>query len=258
MTEPLLTFDHIRFGYTPRGAAVLPDLCLEILPGTVTAILGPNGAGKTTLLHLILGWLKPQSGAIILDGKPLHSYARNELGRRIGLVPQSEMVAFDYTLLDFALFGRTPYLRPLEMPGAEDLAIARKALERVGIGHLTYRPVTGLSGGERQLGLVARALTQQPRLLLLDEPTSHLDLANKARLIQVLKRLNAEGVTVLFTTHEPEVASALATHLILMRDGRVRQVGTLPEVLTAPNLSALYGLPVEVVETNDRRLVIWN
>jgi iron complex transport system ATP-binding protein len=207
---------------------------------------------------MVLGWLKPQSGVIRLDGKPLEGYTRSELGRRIGLVPQSETTAFDYTLIDFALFGRTPYLRPLEMPGPEDITIARKALERVGIGNLAYRPVTELSGGERQLGLVARALTQQPRLLLLDEPTSHLDLANKARLIQILKRLNADGVTVLFTTHEPEVASALATHLILMREGQVQEVGALPDVLTAANLSALYGLPVDVVEANDRRLVVWN
>ncbi len=116
MSNSLLSFDHIRFGYSAHQPVVLPDLCLEVRPGTVTAILGPNGAGKTTLLHLILGWLKPQSGVIYLDGKPLGRYARNELGRCIGLVPQSEPVAFDYTLLDYALFGRTPYLRPLEMP----------------------------------------------------------------------------------------------------------------------------------------------
>jgi iron complex transport system ATP-binding protein len=258
MTVPLLVFDHIRFGYTPRAPAVLPDLYLEIQSGSVTAILGPNGAGKTTLLHLILGWLKPQSGVIYLDGKPLQDFARNELGRRMGLVPQSEAVAFDYTLLDFALFGRTPYLRPLEMPGPEDFDIAQKSLERIGLGSLSHRPITSLSGGERQLGLIARALAQQPRLLLLDEPTSHLDLSNKARLIQLLKRLNGEGVTVLFTTHEPEVASAFATHLILMREGQVQQVGALPEVLTSTNLSALYGLPVDVVEAKDRRLVVWS
>ncbi len=258
MSNPLLAFDHIRFGYTPHREAVLPDLCLEIDVGGVTAILGPNGAGKTTLLHLALGWLKAQSGVILLNGTPLHRYARNELGRWMGLVPQSETVNFDYALLDFALFGRTPYLPPLAMPGPEDIVIARKALERVGLGGMANRPITGLSGGERQLGLVARALAQQPRLLLLDEPTSHLDLANKARLIQVLKRLNADGVTVLFTTHEPEVASALATHLILMRQGQVRQVGTLAEVLTASNLSDLYGLPVEVIVSQDRRLVVWH
>jgi iron complex transport system ATP-binding protein len=258
MTVPLLVFEHIRFGYNTHTPAVLPDLNLEIQAGTVTAILGPNGAGKTTLLHLILGWLKPQSGVIYLDGKPLQDYARNELGRRMGLVPQSEQVAFDYTLLDFALFGRTPYLRPLEMPGPEDYAIAQKSLERIGLGEMSHRPITALSGGEIQLGLIARALAQQPRLLLLDEPTSHLDLSNKARLIQLLKRLNSEGVTVLFTTHEPEIASAFATHLILMREGKVQQVGSLPEVLTAPNLSSLYGLPVDVVVLNDRRLVVWN
>lgn len=258
MNTALLTFDHIRFGYSPKNAAVLPDLCLEVQPGTVTAILGPNGAGKTTLLHLVLGWLKPQAGEIRLEDKPLDRYPRNELGRRIGLAPQSENVAFDYSLLEYALFGRTPYLRPLEMPGPEDVDIAWKALERVGLGHLAHRRITGLSGGERQLGLVARALAQQPRLLLLDEPTSHLDLANKARLIQILRRLNAEGVTILLTTHEPEVASALATDLILMREGRVRQVGPLAQALTAANLSALYGVPVEVVDVHDHRVVIWN
>lgn len=258
MNEAILRFDHIRFGYSARTPVVLPDLSLDVQPGTVTAILGPNGAGKTTLLHLILGWLRPQSGVIYLDGKPLSAHARNELGRRIGLVPQSEPVTFDYTLLDFALFGRTPYLKPLEMPGPEDFKIALRALDRIGLGNITHRSITSLSGGERQLGLIARALAQQPRLLLLDEPTSHLDLSNKARLVHLLQRLNSEGVTVIFTTHEPEVASVLATHLILMRDGQVRQVGALEGVLTSTNLSDLYGLPVEVIEADQRHLVVWS
>ena len=230
---------------------------LDIPPGTITAILGPNGAGKTTLLHLLLGWLKPQTGSILLDHHKLMDFSRREMGQWMGLVPQTEHIPFDYSLLEFVLLGRAPYLPPLAMPRAEDYKIALDALDQVGLSKLQGRSIHDLSGGERQLVLVARALAQQPRLLLLDEPTSHLDLSNKGRLVKLIQMLSNKGVTVLFTTHEPDVVSAMATHLVLMQKGQVLKTGTMNEVFNSQDLSKLYQMHVTVAEVEGRRLALW-
>lgn len=179
------------------------------------------------------------------------------MGQAMSLVPQSEHISFDFEVVDYVLLGRAPYLAPLDQPTAQDEAIAMETLEMVGISQLASRPVTALSGGERQLVLLARALAQQPKLLLLDEPTSHLDLGNKARLISILRQLNRQGVSVIFTTHEPEVASQLADQMILMRDGKVMGAGSAGDVFEGKTLSELYGVPVTVAEVEGRRVAIW-
>jgi len=253
----LLEFDQISFGYPLTNQPVMEDFNLEIEPGTVTAILGPNGAGKTTLLHLALGWLKPQEGSVRLDQHPLKDFSRRALGQWIGLVPQTEHISFEYSLLEFVLLGRAPYLPSLAMPGKTDYEIAADALEQVGLAEMQNRSIMSLSGGERQLVLVARALAQQPRLLLLDEPTSHLDLSNKGRLVNLLRELAGNGATILFTTHEPDVASALATHLVLMKKGKVLKTGTLAEAFTDQDLTRLYQLPVSVIDVSGKRVALW-
>jgi iron complex transport system ATP-binding protein len=252
-----MEFDHITFGYPSSEHEVMSGFNLKIERGTVTAILGPNGAGKTTLLHLALGWLKPLSGKIFLDQNPLGQYSRQALGQWMGLVPQLEQTAFEFSLLEFVLLGRAPHLPPLAMPGKEDWQIASQSLAAVGLEKMQNRSLLSISGGEKQLVLLARALAQQPRMLLLDEPTTHLDLSNKGRLVKTLHELNQKGVTILFTTHEPDVASALASHLVLMQNGRVLNTGTLDEVFTSENLSRLYRLPVKVTEIDNRKVVLW-
>jgi len=254
MNTPLLSFQAVDFAY--HNQPVLDRLSVEIHPGTITAILGPNGAGKTTLLHLALGWLRPQDGQIVLAGRPLSAFARSELGQWMGLVPQSERIPFEYTLLEYVLLGRAPYLGPLEMPGTQDCQAAAQALELVGLDGWGERAITQLSGGERRLVLIARALAQQPRLLLLDEPTAHLDLGNKLRLLELLRELAAQQVTIVLTTHEPEVAAAVATHLILMRSGQVLRAGPLAETLNSQGLSATYGVPVRVTEVDGQRVIL--
>lgn len=258
MSDPLLSFREVTFGYTAENPEVLDRLSLDFPAGTRTAILGPNGAGKTTLLHLALGWLRPQAGQVLLAGKPLTGYPRRELGQKMGLVPQSEHIPYAYSLLEYVLLGRSPHLPPLAMPTDTDCRIAADALLRVGLGELQHRSILNLSGGERQLVLVARALAQEPSLLLLDEPTSHLDLSNKARLVTLLRELVAQGVSVIFTTHEPDVAAAFATHLVLVQKGRVLRAGTLEEVLTGEALTELYRTPVRVLEVEGRRVVLWD
>ena len=258
MDLSLLDFDQISYTYPTGESPVMDHFSQQISAGTITAILGPNGAGKTTLLHLALGWLHPSSGRVILNGRPLTSYTRRELGQWMGLVPQNENTPFEYSLLEYVLLGRTPYLAPLAMPTDKDIEIAAKMLDKVGLSSLVDRSMPSLSGGERQLVLVARALAQQPKLLFLDEPTSHLDLSNKSKLVQVLRNLQSQGVTVVFTTHEPDVASALATHLVLVRKGEVLQTGPLAEVMTDTALSDLYGLPIRVKEVDGKRVVLWD
>jgi iron complex transport system ATP-binding protein len=253
----LLAFDEVTFGYGPSGPAVLRDLSLAIEPGTATAILGPNGAGKSTLLHLALGWLRARSGHVLLDGQPIRAWPRRRLGQTMSLVPQVERSPFEFTVLDYVLLARAPYLAPLAMPGPEDVRIARDAMDEVGLGHLGHRTVTTLSGGERQLTLVARALAQQPRILLLDEPTAHLDLAHKAGLVELLRSLVERGMTLVATTHEPDVAAALASHLVLMRDGQVHRAGRFDEVFTADALGATYGLPLRIVRVDGHDVVLW-
>lgn len=253
----VLAFREVTFGYS-RQQEALCQLTLDVPAGSIMAVLGPNGAGKTTLLQTALGRLLPRSGRVYLNEHPLESYSRREIGQYIGLVPQSERIPFEYSLCEYALFGRTPYLHPLEMPGEADHLAALHALAQVGLEEMAHRSVNSISGGERQLAMLARALAQQPRLLLLDEPTSHLDLSNKSRLVNLLRKLSVGGVTILLTTHEPEVAVMIATHLVLMRSGQVLQSGVLADVLTTPNLSACYGVPVKVMEIDGRQLVWWD
>jgi len=253
----ILSFQQVHFGYSPQNQLVYRDLSLDVANGSITALLGPNGAGKTTLLHLALGWLKPTAGRILLNGKPLTTYSRRELGQWMGLVPQSEYISFDFSLLEYVLLGRAPYLSPLEKPSEQDMMIAKEALEKVGLSWFLHRSVLKLSGGEKQLLLTARAIAQQPRLLLLDEPTSHLDLSNKVRLIHLLKSLSESGVTILFTTHEPDFVSAIATHLVLIRDGGIQDQGEIRDIFNSEKLSRLYQLPIRVAEIEGKNAVLW-
>lgn len=261
----ILSFHSVSFGYE-RQDAVLRDVTFELQAGRIMAILGPNGAGKTTLLHLSLGWLKPQGGEVRLMGAPLSAFSFRERAQRMALVPQSEHTPFDYTVLEYTLMGRTPHLPTLGTPSVNDTQIALRALEQAGIAALAGRPVPQLSGGERQLMLVARALaqisssphTQSPgRLLLLDEPTSHLDLRNKARIINVLRHLREAGVTILMTNHEPDVVLALADDVMLMEPGGPPQCGPLHDVFTDEALSRLYNHPIQVLQVNGHKYVAW-
>jgi len=246
----------LSFRYAPEALHALQGVSLDIPAGAITALLGPNGSGKTTLLHLILGLLTPTAGDIEIAGRQRNGYARRDMSRLMGLVPQLEPIVFDLTLLEYVLLGRAPYLNLLDLPSSRDREIALHMLEAVGLSELRDRPVTTLSGGERQLATVARALTQEPRILLLDEPTSHLDLANKQRALQMLCQLRHDGKTVIFTTHDPNVAGATADQIVLMRQGRILAAGATASVLKADLLSATYGIPVEVTCVQDKVLVI--
>lgn len=257
MISSLLSFHRVRFGYNPRAFPVLDCLDLTLKEGSITAILGPNGAGKTTLLYLALGWLKPWAGEIGFLGKPLDGFSRRALGQQIALIPQSEHIPFEYTVLEYVLLGRAPYLPPLGMPSQADEELAYHVLEKMRIAHLYDHSILGISGGERQLVLAARALAQEPRLLLLDEPTSHLDLSNKYRLVEILRELQEHGTTILMTTHEPDLALAVSDEAVLMEKGGVLISGPTAEIVSGENLSKIYHVPVTIVPIDGKRQVIW-
>jgi len=251
-----LSLSDLSFSYNSSSEPVLRGISLEVPSGQVTGILGPNGCGKTTLLRLLLGVLHARSGSLLLDGRPHGSFSRRERSQLLGLVPQDEHVPFEFSMLEFVLMGRAPYLGPLEMPREADRQIALAALETVGLTHLLGRPVPNLSGGERQLAIVARALAQAPSILLLDEPTAHLDLSNKGRLLDIMRTLAAEKVTLVFTTHDPNLAASIADQTVLMRHGQILDVGRTEMVLTAAKLSATYGVPVQVFQLEGRRIIL--
>lgn len=253
---PIISLRDIRFQYNGSGKPVLDHLTLDVPSGSVTAILGPNGSGKTTLLLIMLGMLVPQEGDVHFEGKPSSGFSRATLSRLIGLVPQGERIAFNFTVSEYVMMGRAPHLGTLSTPSREDEEIVHQALEQAGLTALRHRVITALSSGERQLVTIARSLAQQPQVLLLDEPTTHLDLHNRSKVLDLLRILNQNGTTLIITTHDPNAAVSLANHIIMMRDGCLVSAGDVSDVLTAANLSETYGLPVQMTHVDGRPVIL--
>lgn len=256
-SQNILEFQNLSFSYGGGSNLVLDQFSMGVPRGEVVAVLGPNGTGKTTMLMLALGWLNSAGGKILLEGRSLKEYGRSELGKIISFVPQFEPSFFDFSLLDFVLLGRAPHLGNFKMPSDEDYSIALAALKKVGMSDKASRSVMNISGGEHQLVLLARALAQQTELLLLDEPTSHLDIKNKSRLIAILRELLDSGKTILFTTHEPDVAAMIAHSVIMVKNGQVLHSGPVDEIMTGENLTNVYETKIEVGELSSRKVFIW-
>jgi iron complex transport system ATP-binding protein len=250
LTMAALSTHNMDFAYPAGNGPVFEQLSLQLPFNRVTAILGPNGSGKTTLLDLFLGLLTPTAGTVAIHGKGRTTYASKDLKRIIGLVPQNESIPFDLSLLEYVLLGRAPFLGLLQTPGPRDRSAALAAIDQVGLARLQHRPVPQMSGGERQLASVARALAQESQILLMDEPTSHLDLANARRILNLMSRIKRHGRTVLFTTHDPNAAAAAADHVVLLKQGCLLAAGGVAETLTTELLSATYDQPIEVVRTH--------
>jgi iron complex transport system ATP-binding protein len=257
MSAPRLEARGISVAFPSRGS-VLSDLSFAASAGTVTAVLGPNGAGKTTLLDVCLGWRRPDRGTVLLDGRPLGSWGRGEQARTMSLVPQRENVRFDFSVTDYVLLGRSPHLPTLGVPGSADRAIVRDALRTVGISGFAGRSIATLSGGEYQLMLIARSLAQRSTVLLLDEPASQLDPAHRQRVTALLRRLADRGMTVVYTSHDPQAAAAAADTVHLLRRGRFAFSGSPRRTLTAEALRAVYGVPFRVAWTRRGPHVSWD
>ncbi|MDR3763539.1 MAG: ABC transporter ATP-binding protein [Acidobacteriota bacterium] len=237
----LLEIESLEFGYTRQP--VIENLSLSFAAGSATAILGPNGSGKSTLLKLLLGLLRPRKGTIWLDGMALPSIPLRQLARKVAYVPQVHREAFGYSVFDVALMGRMPHSSLFSRYSEKDRDAVREALERMEISHLAARPYTQISGGERQLTLIARALAQGAGVFVMDEPTNSLDYGNQVRLLERIGNLSADGFTFIFTTHHPDHAMAIADRVVMMQKGRIVRDGAPEAVIGPETLASLYGLP---------------
>ena len=239
----MLSAHALAIGYP--GHRVGTGFEVALRAGEVVTLLGPNGGGKTTLLKTLLGLIPAQGGSVTLDGQALEAIAIPDRARTVAYVPQAATIGFGFSARDVVLMGRTAHAGLLARPSARDLQVTQASLERMGIAALADRPVTQLSGGERQLVLIARALAQQPRVVVLDEPTASLDFGNQGRVMREIRRLATEGLAVLFTTHDPNHALRFADHALLIRDGGVLASGPVANVIDRHRLQALYGADID-------------
>ncbi|WBO22820.1 ABC transporter ATP-binding protein [Sphingomonas abietis] len=228
------------------GRPVLRDVSLALEPGEMVALLGANGSGKTTLLRLLLGLLKPDAGRVLLDGEPIASLSRRQIATRIAYVPQSHQPTFPFTVAEMVAMGRAPATGWDRRRTAD--TITGEAIERVGIAHLADRLYTALSGGERQSVLIARALAQGARTLVMDEPTAALDLGQRERLMTLLQQLSADGFAVLATTHDPDQALRRFGRAIALHEGHVIADGPSRTVIDRALLSRCYDIPDTVLD----------
>ncbi len=241
-----VSIENLSFSY--NGHQVLRQVSIQIQKGLITTILGPNGSGKTTLLKLILGLLTPNQGTISVAGQNLKDMPPREKARILAYVPQKHVPAFSYPVIEVVAMGRHPYSSVFARTGDKDIEIARASLERLKIDHLQDRPYTELSGGEQQLVLIARALTQQAEILILDEPVSGLDYGNQVMLLKQLKSLAYEGVTCINTSHFPEHALWTSDEAIFLRNGELIAGGKTDEIITSENLERVYQRKISVIE----------
>jgi len=246
---PLLAFEGVRLRL--GGRDVLAEVSLELRAGEVLGLAGPNGAGKTTLLRAGCGVLAPASGRVLLEGRPLAEHGRRGVARRVAVVPQDASFAFPFRAGEVVLMGRSPHLPRLGFEGPQDLAIARAALERVGIEALADRSVLELSGGERQLVLFARALAQEPAALLLDEPTAHLDLFHRLRVLELVRELARGGRGALVVSHDLSLAARSCDRIAIAAGGRLLAVGAPAEVLRPELLRRAFAIDALVVPGPD-------
>ena len=241
----------LNFSYGSRQ--VLFDINFQVETGEFLSILGPNGVGKSTLFRCVLGLLPGYTGKILIDGTDRRTFSVQEAARHIAYIPQSSSPIFNYSVFDIVLMGRTSTLSAVRSPKKEDIERCHWALDKFGITHLENRCFHRLSGGERQLVLIARALVQDAPILMLDEPTANLDFGNQIRVLQQVRSLACEGYTIIQTTHHPEQSYMFSDRILALQNGRILQDDDPKKVLTNENVAKLYGVDVEVLSLYEDR-----
>jgi iron complex transport system ATP-binding protein len=242
--QPALETVGLAFGYP--GRTIGADVELVLHPGEVVVLLGPNGCGKTTLFKTLLGLLPARGGEVRLFGRALLSLGRGQIAREMGYVPQAYAGYFPFTVFDTVLMGRTAHLGAFQSPGRRDREIAQRALEGLGIAALAEQAYTRVSGGQRQLSLIARALAQEPKVLIMDEPTASLDFGNQIRVLEQVRSLADQGLAVVLSTHHPDHAFQCADRVAVLHEGGVVRVGTPEAVITEDTLASVYGVQVDI------------
>jgi ABC-type cobalamin/Fe3+-siderophores transport system ATPase subunit len=238
---PILAARGVRFAHPGTTAPLFDGLTLAVREGEFIGVIGPNGSGKTTLLMLLSGVVAPQGGEVIVAGRPVRAIPPRERARLVGVVFQETRILFDFSVLEIALMGRAPRLRPWSLEKEDDFLAARDALREMDLAGREHKRLPELSSGERQRALIARALAQEPRILLMDEPTAFLDLKHRLQIYEILKRLNREkGLTVVTTSHDLNLAARYGSRLMLLDGGRLAADGPPESVLTPALIRRVY------------------
>ncbi len=251
----LLEINNVEFSYNKKKK-IFEDISFSIDEGDILCILGPNGAGKSTLIKCINGLLKLNKGDILFKGKNITMMDNDELAKKMGYIPQTHSSTFAFRVIDIVLLGRVPHLGLTESPGENDYKIAEKAMENLGITHLKDKLYNEISGGERQLVIMARVLTQQPEVLLLDEPTSHLDFGNQIRTLGIINKLSKNGLSVIMTSHYPDHAFISSNKVVIMNKGTLMAVGSPEDVVTEENMRNAYEIDVRIMDVEEHRKTV--
>lgn len=246
----ILEVSHLTGGY--GSIDVCRDLSFSLDSGEVLCVLGPNGSGKSTLFRFLLGFLKPRGGDILIKGKNIQSLSPKALSKEIAYIPQYHTPAFAYTVREIVTMGRNSHFSPFSGPGKSDQMEVTKALEQLSLLPLAGQKYHTLSGGQRQLVLIARALCQNASILVMDEPDSGLDYSNQQLILRMIKELAGQGYSIILSTHSPERPFSCADQVLLLKEGQVCAFGSPSEALTGKNLFTVYGIEMDVVSIKDR------
>jgi len=247
MSEKTLEARELSFAFEP-GRPVLERVSFALEAGELLGVIGPNGSGKSTLSRVLSRVLKPGAGQVLVQSRPAEKFSRKELARKIAVVPQQSVIEFQYRALEVVLMGRAPYLGRFQLEGKRDLEVARNALLMTDCLELAERSMDEISGGERQRVILARALAQEPEILLADEPTTHLDLHHQVKFLGLLSALRKEKrISALFTTHDLNLAGIFADRILILDRGKVAALGTPEEVLDPELVSRIYRVKLKVV-----------
>ena len=249
----LFEVKNISFEYEMEE--IISDISFSIDKGDVLCILGPNGTGKTTLIKCLNGLHDIKSGEILINGKNMNKLSFKQISKHIGYIPQSHIPSFPFKVFDVVLMGRAPYLNLTDSPSNEDEKIAIECLETLGISYLKDKEYTNLSGGERQLVFLARVLCQKPDILILDEPTSHLDFGNQIKFLEIIENLAKKGLAVIMSSHFPDHAFLSSNKVAILKDKNFIDFGNPEMVITEENLKEAYSIDVKIIELDDERKI---
>lgn len=249
----LFEVKNISFSY--ENVEIFSDISFSIDKGDVLCILGPNGTGKTTLIKCLNGLYEIDSGEILINGENIKKFSFKEISTHIGYIPQSHVLSFPFKVIDVVVMGRAPYLNLTDSPKKEDMQIALDSLKILGIQHLKDKEYTNLSGGERQLVFLARVLCQKPDILILDEPTSHLDFGNQIKLLEIVDNLAKSGLSIIMSSHFPDHAFLSSNKVAILKDKKFIDFGSPEDVVTEDNLKEAYSIDVKLIELDDERKV---